>query len=501
MGKQLTTRQKQILIPYLLLDQAPPVIEHLDVERHLADRMGGAAQTRIVDPDPVFDTVHHAFGDLGLAGHIRLGDLLNRLIDRPVVVAGGHDQIGLCHYAVVIHMVLVNQGSARGFHDSDAHGLVCTRDGPNMRIEKLRVIDQFFDLFEREQELDQACIVGIETAQHGLAVVEPSELPDLPVGSRSAGKVANVDPRKRAYSIEAGAVSISTRFIVGELHVAPGFDGLGNYLPVPVSGQARFDNPAIGVHNPEQPVVVLETTFGGNQANEKAGEVAVGPDLVLKVVEVVLEQVNCDFGRIERLRQTLPDRIDLFGGERFTHSTGNGPGRMDGLGAQHPDDILTECSQPNAFYRKVRELLHQSDYVAGGRVALHSEQQVGRAQVEEAERVTLRVLSVIDQTAQLICRRRNPGAQNAVAGFCGCQHMTDRANTADSHSYARHFRESAPHTKLFEAAELYHMELRVGYKPCVIQLNRYLSVALNSSDRFDCYSLCHTRPSLCIRFS
>ena len=200
--------QNKVLIPYLLFDHAPRAIKHLEVERHLADRMCCTAQAWIVDPDPVFDTVHHAFGDLGLAGHIGLGDLLNGLIDRPVVVAGGHDQIGLGHYSVVVHMVLVNQGPARGFHDSDAHGFVCPRNGPNMRIEKLWVFDQLFDLFEREQQLDQACIVGIETAQHGLAVVEPSELPDLPVGSRSAGKVAYVDPRERADTIETVAVSI-----------------------------------------------------------------------------------------------------------------------------------------------------------------------------------------------------------------------------------------------------------------------------------------------------
>ena len=89
-------RQNKVLIPYLLFDQAPRVIKHLDVQRHLADRMGRTAQAWIVEPDPVFDTVHHAFGDLGLAGHIRLGDLLNGLIDCPVVVAGGDDQIDLC---------------------------------------------------------------------------------------------------------------------------------------------------------------------------------------------------------------------------------------------------------------------------------------------------------------------------------------------------------------------------------------------------------------------
>ena len=154
--------------------------------------------------------------------------------------------------------------------------------------------------------------MGMETAQHGLAAAESSELPDLPVGPRSARKVADVDPRKRTDTIEAGAVSISTRFVIRELHVAPGFDGLADYLAVLVRGQARFDNPAFGVHDPEHPVVVLETAFRRNQANEKAGEIAVGPDLVLEVVVVVLKQVNCSLGRIERFRQTLPDRVDLI---------------------------------------------------------------------------------------------------------------------------------------------------------------------------------------------
>ena len=141
-----------------------------------------------------------------------------------------------------------------------------------MRIEKLWVFDQLLDLFEREQDLDQASIVGIETAQHGFAAVEPTELADLPVGLRSAGKVADVDPRKRSYSIEAVAVSICTRFIVGELHVAPGFNGLGDNLPVPVSVQARFENPALGVHNAEQPVVVLRPPSGVTRPMKRLGK-------------------------------------------------------------------------------------------------------------------------------------------------------------------------------------------------------------------------------------
>ena len=83
------------------------------------------------------------------------------------------------------------------------------------------------------------------------------------------------------------------------------------------------------------------------------------------------------------------DRSRLSAGERLADAARHRP-RPDGsLAAERFDDLLAELPQADAVARQLRVGLHQAEDVALRRVGVHAEQQVGRAEVEEAERVRL----------------------------------------------------------------------------------------------------------------
>ena len=69
--------------------------------------------------------------------------------------------------------------------------------------------------------------------------------------------------------------------------------------------------------------------------------------------------------------------------------------------------------------------------------AVPAEQQVGRAQVEEAQRVRLDDLAEVHQPAQLLGRRRDAHGQDCVAGLGRGQQVADRADAADARGDAR----------------------------------------------------------------
>ena len=64
-----------------------------------------------------------------VAVHEPLGDLQDAAADGEVVVAGGDDQVGPGHGAVVVHLVVVDQRASRGLDDAGALELVDARVG------------------------------------------------------------------------------------------------------------------------------------------------------------------------------------------------------------------------------------------------------------------------------------------------------------------------------------------------------------------------------------
>ena len=65
---------------------------------------------------------------------------------------------------------------------------------------------------------------------------------------------------------------------------------------------------------------------------------------------------------------------------------------MNPLASQSLDNLLTELAQPDAVEREGRMLLCDAKDVALSRVGVHTQQQVGRREIEQAQSVRLRDL-------------------------------------------------------------------------------------------------------------
>jgi hypothetical protein len=68
--------------------------------------------------------------------------------------------------------------------------------------------------------------------------------------------------------------------------------------------------------------------------------------------------------------------------------------------------LLAVLAHQDALLGQLRELLRDADDVAHRRVGVEAEEQVGRAQVEEVQRMRLEELAVVHQPAHLQRRRR-----------------------------------------------------------------------------------------------
>ena len=179
--------------------------------------------------------------------------------------------------------------------------------------------------------------------------------------------------------------------------------------------------------------------------------------------------------------------------QRFAHAAGHGPGRVYASAAEDADRLLAELAQADAVARDLRVLLDQAGHVAQVRVAVHAEQEVGTAEVEEAQGVALHELAPVHQPAQLGGGRRDVDAEDGVARLGGRQQVADRADAANACGDAGHFPEGAAFAELLEAAEFGDMKAGVLDLAVVIQHDGDLGVALNSGYGIDYYRLRHCR--------
>ncbi len=185
------------------------------------------------------------------------------------------------------------------------------------------------------------------------------------------------------------------------------------------------------------------------------------------------------------------DLVAFLRRQRIAHAAGHGPGGMHALAAQQPDHLLAELAQADAAAGDAGIRLDQPHDVARGRIAIHAQQQIGRAEVEEAQRVALDDLAPVHQPAQLLGARRDAHAQDVVAGFGGGQDVADRADAADARGDAGHLPEAAPDAELLEAAELNDVKTRVCHLAVIAQHERDLGVALDAGYGIDGDCSCH----------
>ena len=133
---------------------------------------------------------------------------------------------------------------------------------------------------------------------------------------------------------------------------------------------------------------------------------------------------------------------------------------------------------------------HAED-VAGLGVGLHAQQQVGRGEIEEAQRVRLDHLGEIEHAAQLRGGVRNPDRHDGFAGLGRGDEMRDRADAADARHQAGHLIERPALGEPLEAAHLGDVEVRVLDLALAVELDGDFAVAFEAGNGIDGDGLAH----------
>ena len=159
---------------------------------------------------------------------------------------------------------------------------------------------------------------------------------------------------------------------------------------------------------------------------------------------------------------------------------------MDPLPGDMGDHLLPELARHDALYGNIGEGRGDADDVALGDLALEAEQQVGRREVEEMQRMRLHDLAVVQQPAQLLRRRRQrTEAGDEVHRLGGREQVAHRTDAAQALHRDRHFPVRPAPDERLEAAELDDVQPDLMNPIVVVEQDRHLAVALDAGDRLD----------------
>ena len=159
----------------------------------------------------------------------------------------------------------------------------------------------------------------------------------------------------------------------------------------------------------------------------------------LWVSRVFLNRSKRDFGGGVGFGQPGADAGAAFLGERAADAAGHGPGGMDFLAAEDLDDFLAELAEADAGAGEVGVGGDEAEDVALGRRGVPAEEEVRRAEVEEAQGMALDDLAEVHQPAQLVGGGRDVDGHDGVAGLGGGEQVADGADAADARGDAGHF--------------------------------------------------------------
>ena len=181
-----------------------------------------------------------------------------------------------------------------------------------------------------------------------------------------------------------------------------------------------------------------------------------------------------------------PHRIAIGDAERLVHAAGNDPGAVNAFAGDVGDDLLPELAGHDSLHGEIGESRGDPDDVALGDLALKAQQEIGRGEMEEMQRVGLHDLPIVQQAAQLLRRRRQrPEASDEVHRLGRREQVADRANAAqtlydDGHLPVR----PAPDEDL-EAAKLDDVEPDLMDPVLLVEEDAHLSVSLDPRDGLD----------------
>ena len=129
-----------------------------------------------------------------------------------------------------------------------------------------------------------------------------------------------------------------------------------------------------------------------------------------------LVRVDEGFVQLQRVAAPLDDLVDVLAqrvavldGEVLVDAARDAQPRMDAPAAGRGDHLLAEFADEDRPFADLGKGFDHADDVALRDRRLEAEQQVGRGQMEEVERVGLQHLAVMHQPPHLLGRRRQPG--------------------------------------------------------------------------------------------
>ena len=199
-----------------------------------------------------------------------------------------------------------------------------------------------------------------------------------------------------------------------------------------------------------------------------------------------LDQVH----RIARPGDDVVDVLEQFialgDGQRLVHAARHRPGAMHALAGGDADHFLPELAQQHAAPGDFRVRGGDADDIALGDVAVESEQQVRRAQVEEVQRMRLQHLAIVHQAAEFLGGRRQLfGADDDVERLRGGQVVRYRADAAQALDHDRHFPVWATLDEFLEAAELDDVQAHLMHLVLLVEQDGDLAVALDARHGID----------------
>ena len=197
--------------------------------------------------------------------------------------------------------------------------------------------------------------------------------------------------------------------------------------------------------------------------------------------------------QIDRLARPGDDLVDiapqcvaLVDMQRLVHAAGNDAGAVDALADDVADDLLAPLARHHAALGEIGEGRCDADDVALADFAVEAEQQVGRGEIEEMQRVRLDELPVVKQPTQLLGGR----SQRAVAGdevhrLGGGEVVADRADAAQALHRDRHLPIRPAFDEDLEATKLDDMEADLMDAILFVEQDRHLAVPFDAGHRFD----------------
>ena len=297
------------------------------------------------------------------------------------------------------------------------------------------------------------------------------------VGLRRAAAVGHVQPRQRTDAVDA--VRIADRLVVRRLQIRIRERRLADVIGVVAGRTWSASDAAVGVAEAQGRRTGAAPPSGSTRPPYIVGKlpkVAISPG---NGRATLLKNASVRSHDRHRRRQLRPGCARARRVERRVDAAGDDPRGMDALLAS-PSMICwpnLRSAMPSAG---VGMLLDQARRCCAGRIAVEAQQQVGRREVEEAQRVRLHELRAVEQLAQLRRGRRDAHGHDRVAGLGRRQQMADRADAADARGDRRHLVKRPAFGELLEAAHLGDVELRVGDLARVVEIDRDLGVAFDA---------------------